>query len=139
MKIVVILALAAITSACSSTQTPAASETPGHTARSNIRSTVAATPESIASGQKLYDRLCANCHGSAGDGISELAANLQAGEPKPSDLTDDQWDFGSTDADIFVGIRDGVGVGAMKGLNGRPGIGEREMWHVVNYVRSLRR
>ena len=63
-----------------------------------------------------------------------------AGEAvRPPDLTDQKWDHGSTDGDIFVGIRDGVGgPAAMKGLNGRPGVGPTEMWHIVNYVRSLR-
>ena len=63
---------------------------------------------------------------------------VEAGKTKPSDLTDDNWDHGSADGEIFVAIRDGVGSNAaMKGLNGKPGIGPLEMWHLVNYVRSL--
>jgi len=75
----------------------------------------------------------------AGNGVSDFAKTLEeAGKPKPSDLTDDKWDYGSTDGDIFLEIRDGVGPnGAMKGLNGKPGIGPSEMWHIVNYVRSI--
>jgi hypothetical protein len=53
-------------------------------------------------------------------------------------LTDDKWEHGSTDGEIFVNIRDGVGVrGAMKGLNGKPGISDTDMWNVVNYMRTL--
>ena len=78
------------------------------------------------------------CHGEKADGVSEVAAAMQPGEVKPPSLIDDDWDHGSTDNDIFVGIRDGVGgVGAMKGLNGRPGVGPNDMWNLVNYVRSL--
>lgn len=63
---------------------------------------------------------------------------MPEGEVKPPNLIDDQWDHGSTDGDIFVFIRDGaVGSAAMKGLNGRPGVGPTEMWNLVNYVRSL--
>jgi cytochrome c len=101
---------------------------------------VAATPESIVAGKKLFDKLCVECHGEKGDGVSAVAAAMKEGEVKPSNLTDDQWDHGSTDGDIFVDIRDGVGgSGAMKGLNGRPGVGPTEMWNLVNYIRSLHR
>ena len=104
----------------------------------SLHNPVAATPESIASGKKLYEKFCMDCHGVSGDGVSQMAATMPEGEAKPSNLIDDQWDHGSTDGDIFVDIRDGVGgSGTMKGLNGRPGVGPTEMWHMVNYVRSL--
>jgi cytochrome c len=138
MRILLVLALAAVASACSATQTREAAANPKHIDGSSISNTVPATPESNASGQKLYERLCAGCHGEKGDGVSELSKQLQPGDVKPSDLTDDVWTLGGTDGDLFVAIRDGVVPGPMKGLNGRPGIGEKEMWHIVNYVRSLR-
>ena len=104
-----------------------------------MKNPVAPTPKSIASGKNVYDKYCANCHGMAGDGVSEKAAKLaEAGEAKPSNLTDDKWDHGSTDGEIFVNIRDGVGAkGAMNGLNGRPGVSDEDMWNVVNYIRTL--
>ncbi len=86
---------------------------------------------------RIYDRLCADCHGATGRGDGEKAKKLAAaGEPKAPDLTDDKWDHGSTDGEIFVDIRDGLG-STMTGLNGKPGIGPEEIWHLVNYVRSL--
>jgi len=105
-----------------------------------LQNPVAATPDSLAKGKKFFDKLCADCHGEKGDGVSEVAAAMGSGEVKPPDLTDDIWERGSTDGEIFVSIRDGVGGGAaaMKGLNGRPGVGPQEMWQIVNYVRSLR-
>ena len=107
----------------------------------SMKNPVEATEKSIASGKVVYDKYCANCHGVKGDGVSEKAATLAAaGEAKVSDLTDDKWDHGSTDGEIFVNIRDGVGArGAMNGLNGRPGVSQRDMWNVVNYMRSLRK
>jgi cytochrome c len=105
----------------------------------SLQNPVASSPESLASGKKLYERLCADCHVVKGDGVSEIAAAMSGDAVRPPDLTDDKWDHGSTDGDIFVSIRDGVGgPAAMKGLNGRPGVGPTEMWHIVNYVRSLR-
>jgi len=104
-----------------------------------MKNPVEPTVKSLASGKNVYNRYCAECHGVTGNGVSEKAKTLaEAGETKPSDLTDDKWEHGSTDGEIFVNIRDGVGVrGAMKGLNGRPGISDTEMWNIVNYVRTL--
>ena len=102
-----------------------------------LKNPIPPTPESLANGKRLYDRLCAECHGPTGHGDGETAKKLAAaGAPKSPDLTDDKWDHGSTDGEIFFDIRDGLG-STMKGLNGRPGIGPEEMWHLVNYVRSL--
>lgn len=104
-----------------------------------MKNPVEPTAKSIAAGKNVYDKYCAECHGVKGDGVSEKAKTLvEAGEPKPSDLTDDKWDHGSTDGELFIDIRDGVGLkGAMKGLDGRPGISATDMWNVVNYMRTL--
>src|SRR5947207_8428857 len=106
-----------------------------------MKNPVAATPKSIASGKVVYGKYCADCHGATGNGVSDKAKTLaEAGAAKPSDLTDDKWDHGSTDGEIFVNIRDGVGVnGAMKGLDGRPGISDEDMWNVVNYMHTLKK
>jgi mono/diheme cytochrome c family protein len=106
-----------------------------------LQNPIQPTEKSINSGHKMYDKYCADCHGVTGNGVSEKAQKLtEAGEAKPSDLTDDKWDHGSTDGEIFVNIRDGVGVnGAMKGLNGRPGVSDEDMWNMVNYIRTLKK
>jgi mono/diheme cytochrome c family protein len=102
-----------------------------------LKNPIPATPESLSHGKRLYDRFCAECHGPAGHGDGETSKKLAAaGEPKAPDLTDDKWDHGSTDGEIFINIRDGLG-STMKGLSGKPGIGSEEVWHLVNYVRSL--
>jgi cytochrome c len=104
-----------------------------------LKNPIPATPQSLASGKRLYERFCADCHGATGNGVSAAAQALgSAGDVKPSDLTDDKWDHGSTDGEIFVDIRDGVGGNnIMRGLNGKPGISDREMWDIVNYIRSI--
>jgi len=125
---------------CSSSQSNSTSRAPSADAK-NLKNPNSVTPQSLATGKRLFERLCADCHGPTGNGVSEAAQNLgTAGDVKPSDLTDDKWDHGSTDGEIFVNIRDGVGPnGVMRGLNGKPGISDREMWDIVNYVRSLAR
>jgi mono/diheme cytochrome c family protein len=104
-----------------------------------MKNPVEPTPDSLAAGKAAYDKHCADCHGpkGAGDG-PKAAAIIKDGLPKTPDLTDARWEHGSTDGEIFVNIRDGVGVrGAMEGLSGVPGVTDTDMWNIVNYVRSL--
>jgi hypothetical protein len=62
--------------------------------------------------------------------------SLKPEATKPSDLSDAKWDHGSTDGEIFVAIRDGIGPKfEMKGQKGK--ITDQDMWHLVNYIRSL--
>jgi cytochrome c len=135
-----ILFIATVSSGCSNSQS---SSSPGTTSNrvnaKTLKNTVPPTPKSIEAGKRLYDRMCADCHGSKGDGVSETASMLiKSGKIPPSDLTDDVWDLGSTDGEIFMVIRDGSGPNlAMKGLNGRPGIVDEDMWNLVNYIHSL--
>lgn len=138
---VMLLVAICVTNGCSSDQSGFSNGTTGAGVelRKSRKNTVAPTPKSIESGKRLYDRLCAECHGATGDGISEMASILQkSGKIPPGDLTDDKWNLGSTDGEIFAVIRDGSGSNlAMKGLNGRPGIVDEDMWNLVNYIRSL--
>lgn len=86
--------------------------------------------ESIEAGKKLYARYCASCHGANGKGDGGMA--LSGGTP--SDLTDDQWDYGSTDGEIFVAIRDGVSADM---LAYKDKLNEKQIWQVVNFMRSI--
>jgi cytochrome c len=134
-----ILSCFALLSAC----TASPSTSPGRSSETadpkTLKNPQEPTPQSIATGKRLFERLCADCHGKTGNGVSEAAESLgTSGNSKPSDLTDDKWDHGSTDGEIFVNIRDGVGPnGVMRGLNGKPGISDREIWDIVNFIRSI--
>lgn len=85
---------------------------------------------SLEEGRKLYQRHCASCHGPSakGDGSMALAGGT------PANLTDETWDHGSSDGEIFVVIRDGTS-SDMESYKDR--LTERQIWLVVNYVRSL--
>ena len=72
---------------------------------------VTSTPESIAAGKRAYDANCAACHGNMAQGAVKAGITIsiieeQSGK-QPPDLTDDQWDHGSSDGEIFAVIKRG--------------------------------
>ena len=99
-----------------------------------VKNPVPPTAESAASGAKLYGRYCAACHGKEGNGDGLAGAKL---DPKPSNLTDEDWKHGAGDADIFAVIHNGVKDTGMKAFGSR--MTEHELWDLVNYIRTLKR
>jgi mono/diheme cytochrome c family protein len=103
----------------------------GNPDAARVKNPVAATAESLGDGKRLYQRYCASCHGSNAEGGpgNDLI-------PAAPDLTDREWTHGSTDGEIFSAIKNGV----PPELNMIPfgdQIKDTEIWHVVNYIRSL--
>ncbi len=105
----------------------------------SLRNPVAATPESIAAGKRAYDTNCAACHGDLAQGAVKAGMTISIIEEQrgkqPPDLTDDQWDHGSTDGDIFAVIKRGLPPTMMAGFDGR--IPDDDIWSIVNYLRTL--
>ena len=93
---------------------------------------IKSTPESIAAGQKVYQKYCRFCHGDDAKGNGPLAPK----GTNPPDLTDAKWDHGSTDGDIFASIHDGIGPKFDMKPN-KDKIPDTDIWNVVNYLRSL--
>jgi mono/diheme cytochrome c family protein len=97
-----------------------------------VKNPVPSTPDSVAMGQALFKKYCRFCHGDDAKGNGPQAPK----DTHPPDLTDAKWDHGSTDADIFDVIKNGVGPKfdmkpyAMK-------MSDQDIWNVVNYLRSL--
>ncbi|MGB2714712.1 MAG: PQQ-dependent sugar dehydrogenase [Vicinamibacterales bacterium] len=100
---------------------------------------VPSTPESIAAGKKAYDVNCAACHGNMGQGALKAGVAIsiieEQGGKQPPDLTDDQWDYGSSDGEIYTVIKKGVPPTMMAGWDGR--IPDNDIWNIINYIRSL--
>ena len=100
---------------------------------------VASTPESIAAGKKAYDANCAACHGNMAQGAVKAGVIISIIEEQrgkqPPDLTDDQWDHGSTDGEIYAVITKGIPPTMMAGWDGR--IPDNDIWSIVNYIRAL--
>lgn len=86
--------------------------------------------ETVEAGRKLYARHCASCHGpnAKGDGGMALSGGT------PSDLTDETWDYGSTDGEIFVAIQEGVSADM---LAYKDKLNDRQIWHIVSFLRSV--
>jgi len=109
-------------------RSPAAPKKGGNPEAAKIKNPVAASPESTAAGKRVYTRMCSRCHGAEGKGDGTAAT-----APVP-DLTDAQWDYVSSDGEIFSVIHDGVSAD-MDGYAAR--LSDTEIWNVVNYVRSV--
>jgi len=101
-------------------------------AAKTVKNPVASTPASITAGAAAYKKYCAFCHGVTGKGDGPLAPK----DSNPADLTDAKWDHGSTDGEIFTVILNGVG-GDSKMVKFQGKMPDQDMWHVVNFLRSL--
>ena len=108
-------------------------QNPGGSAEGKkMKNPVAATPDSIKAGQASFQKYCRFCHGNDAKGNGPMAPE----GTHPPDLTDDKWDRGSTDGEIFLVVKEGAGPKFdMKGLKSK--MTDREIWNVVNYLHSL--
>lgn len=97
----------------------------------SLTNPVPPTPESLARGEQIYERVCIVCHGPDGNGANAyivsvhpalLAQNLQ------NELAKSR-----SDGYIYGMIRVGRAVMPAYGHQ----IGHYDRWHVVNYVRQL--
>jgi cbb3-type cytochrome c oxidase subunit III len=95
-----------------------------------LKNLEASSAETIDAGKKLYARYCASCHGPNGKGDGGMA--LSGGTP--SDLTDETWDYGSSDGEIFVAIKDGVSADM---LAYKDKLNDKQIWQVVTFLRSI--
>jgi mono/diheme cytochrome c family protein len=109
-----------------------ASQTHTHAAAAALKNPVPANPESVAAGAAAFTRHCIMCHGAGGKGDGAMAAKLKS---KPANLTDADWKHGPSDGEIFTLIRDGATSAGMKAF--RSALTERQIWDLVNYIRSL--
>jgi mono/diheme cytochrome c family protein len=103
----------------------------GNPEAAKMKNPVAASPESLAAGQQMYRRHCAPCHGIRGEGGpgNDLI-------PAAPDLTDDTWDHGSTDGEIFDNIKNGVPPDFSM-VPWKDKLKDDEIWNIVNYLRSI--
>jgi mono/diheme cytochrome c family protein len=100
-------------------------------AASTLKNPVAANKASITAGGAAFMKYCAFCHNADGKGNGPLAPK----DSNPPDLTDAKWVHGSTDSEIFATISNGVPDTKMVCFKGK--MPDQDLWHIVNYLRSL--
>jgi mono/diheme cytochrome c family protein len=100
---------------------------------------VPVTAASIAAGKAAYDATCAACHGDRAQGAVRAKLTLsiieeQGGKQAP-DLTDEQWDHGSSDGEIYTVLKRGLPPTMMPGFDAT--VSDENLWSIVNYLRTL--
>ena len=96
-----------------------------------IENPVPPVATSITAGEAAFKKYCAFCHGVDAKGNGPLAPEGS----NPPDLTDETWTYGSTDGEIFSVIADGLDGSVMIPVRGR--MPDDDLWHIINYLRSL--
>ena len=97
-------------------------------AAQELRNPLAATPENLAAGKKLYTSYCSPCHGARGQGDGPVAGGALA----PANLTDALIQQKS-DGHIYGVIRNGIRTMPQYQESLTP----VERWQVVLFVRTL--
>ena len=103
-----------------------------HPDAQGIENTVEATRASLATGRQRYVFMCRECHGNRGLGDGDMS---HAGGI-PSNFTDEVWQHGASDGEMFTVIKEGV-TADMQGYANR--LRDEDIWHLVNYIKSLSR
>ena len=98
-----------------------------------VKNPVPSTPASITAGRTVYNMNCRQCHGLRLKGDGPLAPK----NPKPSDLTDDKWDHGTSDGEIFAVIWNGAPAPMSEMKPMKDMLRERDVWNVINFIRSM--
>ena len=87
---------------------------------------------SIKAGRAVYARICRDCHGlqAKGDGIKAPPGS------KPANLTDAEWKYGGSDAEIFKTIKGGVKPFDVMEPWGKK-ISDADIWNTINFLHDL--
>ena len=94
-----------------------------------LTNAVATTPESINRGKEMYDRHCALCHGSGGQGDGQVGAKFI---PSPMNLTINYVQL-QPDGQLYFTISHG----SIAMPFYRNAIDPDDRWNIVNYVKEV--
>ncbi|MFQ5509852.1 MAG: c-type cytochrome [Leptospirillia bacterium] len=95
---------------------------------------VASDEDSVSLGEELYLEIgCNGCHGDAGNGDGAASAGM---DPSPRNFTNGAWQEARTDGELRYTIFNGSEGTAMI-ANQAMFEDEDDVWHVINYLRSL--
>jgi len=102
----------------------------GNPLAAKVANPIPASAESVASGRRIYRRMCTLCHGPEGKGDGGGAG----GGGVPADLTAAHWRYGGSDGELFSVIHDGTSAD-MQGYAEQ--LSDTDIWNLVNYIRTL--
>lgn len=97
----------------------------------NMQNPVEKNDANIASGQKLYAKLCATCHGKTGLGDGVVGRKLKN---FPGDFTGDYYQ-NQTDGEHFYKTK--YGRGEMPKYEGK--CTDEDIWNMVHYMRTFKK
>ncbi|MDH5527563.1 MAG: c-type cytochrome [Nitrospirota bacterium] len=96
----------------------------------------ASSADSVSMGEELYQEIgCNGCHGDAGTGDGPASAGM---DPSPRNFTNGAWQGARSDGELKYTIfngSDGTAMIANEAMFDEP----EDVWHVVNYLRSLKK
>lgn len=101
-------------------------------AKTPAKNPIPSSETSIRAGRAVYAKICRACHGLQGKGDGPTAPPGS----KPANLTDSEWKYGSSDAEIFKTIKEGVKPFDVMEPWGKK-ISDTDIWNTINYVRTL--
>lgn len=94
-----------------------------------LKSPIPYSKKSITQGRSVFMRSCVGCHGADGKSQVDVVADA-------TDLTaPKEWKSGISEGEIFRSIRDGQGA-SMPSFRTQIRK-EEDLWHMVNFIRSL--
>src|SRR5579862_3948695 len=99
----------------------------------NEKNPLQASPENLEDGRTRFLARCSVCHGSDGQGHSNIGANLY---PKPPDLSGKETQ-NLKDGEIHYIIKNGVRLTGMPAWGNPHAEEEDESWKLVLFIRSL--
>lgn len=92
---------------------------------------------SAEEGKKLFTAQCVSCHGETGDGETQMGKALK---PPAGNLTDAKLHDAIGDDYIFWRVSEGGGFAPFKSaMTPFKNLSEEQRWHLVAYVRSLKK
>ena len=103
-----------------------------HAQGQKLKNPVPSTPASIARGAELFAKTCSLCHGATGQGDGKFAPEGS----HPANFTDDVWQHGDSDGEIFYTIQNGIGPDFLMDT-WQNVISDEDIWSLVNYLKTL--
>jgi mono/diheme cytochrome c family protein len=105
---------------------------PASAAKVPAKNPIPPSENSIKAGRAVYAKICRACHGLQGRGDGPTAPPGS----KPANLVDSEWKYGSSDAEIFKTIKEGVKPFDVMEPWGKK-ISDTDIWNTINYLRDL--